>query len=136
MSAEDLRDMKTMLAQLEADGPFDHTEAGIFAKTDPDGFFGTDFLGYARQKRIDTLETQLAEEKKAKETLQTQLNEEKESHAGTKGETLIIRQQLATQLREMKKNIENKFDEIKSTFRGFQQNLEGDIHTLMIRSEK
>jgi hypothetical protein len=135
MSAEDLRDMKTMLAQLEADGTFDHTE-GIFGKTDPDGFFGTDFLGYARQRRIDTLETQLAEEKKANETLQTQLEEEKKSHAGTKGETLIIRQKLATQLREMKQNIATEFDKVKSTFRVFQQNLEGDIHTLMSTSEQ
>jgi hypothetical protein len=47
MSAEGLRDMKTMLAQLEAEGLFDHTEAGLFSNQDPNGFFGTDFLGYA-----------------------------------------------------------------------------------------
>ena len=35
MSAEGLRDMKTMLAQLEADGPFDHTE-GLFSNKGKD----------------------------------------------------------------------------------------------------
>lgn len=130
MSAEDLRDMKTMLAILEADGSLDHTEAGIFGNTDPDGILGTDFLGYARKKRIDTLETKLAAEKKAKETLQTQLDEEMKSHAGTKGETLMIRQQLVTQLREMKQNSANEFEKVKSTFHGFQKKLEDDIHTL------
>ena len=42
MSAEGLRDMKTMLAQLEAKGPFDDTEAG--------GLFDTDFRGKKREK--------------------------------------------------------------------------------------
>ena len=40
MSAEGTRDMKKMLAQLEAHGPFDHTEAG--------GLFNTDYSGAQR----------------------------------------------------------------------------------------
>ena len=47
MSAEGLRDMKTMLAQLEADGPFDHTEAG--------GLFDTDYSGRQRKQLQDEL---------------------------------------------------------------------------------
>ena len=47
MSAEGTRDMKKMLAQLEAHGPFDHTEAGGWL---PD----TDYSGKERaQLRAD-----------------------------------------------------------------------------------
>jgi hypothetical protein len=56
MSAEGLRDMKTMLAQLEADGPFDHTEAG--------GFFDTDFSGEKRAKLQNELVIARAEVEK------------------------------------------------------------------------
>jgi hypothetical protein len=46
MSAEGIRDMKKMLAQLEAHGTFDHTEAG--------GFLDTDYSGKERtQLRAD-----------------------------------------------------------------------------------
>jgi len=58
MSAEGLRDMKTMLAQLEADGPFDHTEAG------PGGLFDTDYSGKQRAKLQDELVIARAEVQK------------------------------------------------------------------------
>jgi len=58
MSAEGLRDMKTMLAQLEADGPFDHTEAG------PGGLFDTDYSGKQRAKLQDQLVIARAEVEK------------------------------------------------------------------------
>jgi hypothetical protein len=58
MSAEGLRDMKTMLAQLEADGPFDHTEAG------PGGLFDTDYSGKKRAKLLDDLALARAEVQK------------------------------------------------------------------------
>jgi hypothetical protein len=62
MSDEGRRDVKDMLAMLESDGPFDHTE-GFFSNENP-GLLGTDFLGYAwRNRRIAELEKQLAEEK-------------------------------------------------------------------------
>jgi hypothetical protein len=131
MSPEDLRDMKTMLSQLEADGPLDHTE-GFFGDKHP-GMWGTDFLGHdfdAKVSEIEVLKAQVAAEKKAKETLQTQLDEEKKSHAGTKGETLMFRRQLVTQLRKMKDDNESEFQKVKSTFGEFQKKLENDIHTL------
>jgi hypothetical protein len=63
MSAEGTRDMKKMLAQLEAHGPFDHTEAGGWL---PD----TDYSGKARaqlkasltlaEARIQKLESERA----------------------------------------------------------------------------
>ena len=56
MSAEGLRDMKTMLAQLEADGPFDHTEAG--------GLFDTDYSGRQRKQLQDELAIARAEVEK------------------------------------------------------------------------
>lgn len=58
MSAEGLRDMKTMLAQLEADGPFDHTEAG------PGGLFDTDYSGKQRAKLLEDLALARAEVQK------------------------------------------------------------------------
>lgn len=58
MSAEGLRDMKTMLAQLEADGPFDHTEAG------PGGLFDTDYSGKQRAKLQEDLAIARAEVQK------------------------------------------------------------------------
>ena len=64
MSDEGRRDMKTMLDLLEADGKFDHTE-GLFSRftdADPEGFWGTDFLGYA--KIIKELKAELTDEKK------------------------------------------------------------------------
>ena len=46
MSDEGLRDMKTMLAMLESDGPFDHTEAG----GKPGGLLDLDYSGTQRIK--------------------------------------------------------------------------------------
>ena len=53
MSDEGLRDMKTMLAMLESDGPFDHTEAG----GKPGGLLDLDYSGTQRIKLQEDLAT-------------------------------------------------------------------------------
>ena len=116
MSAGDLRDMKTMLAQLEADGPFDHTE-GLFSNKDPNGVLGTDLLGYVWRDQLI---------KKLKEDLE----QEKNDHQGTKTETNKLRKQVADQLTNLKMTSTQEFAKLQTAFHEFQQEIGKDIVNL------
>jgi hypothetical protein len=114
MSAEGLRDMKTMLAQLEADGPFDHTETGLFSNKDPNGFLGTDFLGYAwRDQRIKQLEEEL--------------EQEKNEHQGTKAETDRLRKKVADELTRLKITTGQEYAKLEAAYHTFQREIGKDI---------
>ena len=135
MSDEGRRDMKTMLALLESDGPFDHTEVWL-ANTDPDGIIGTDILGYARAKIINNLRAQLAEETKSKENSQQQLDEEKTKDVGTQAEAARPRQIIATKLRTLKLRSTSAFGNVETAFRDFQKELDDEVHTLQVENGK
>lgn len=122
MSAEGLRDMKTMLAQLEAEGPFDHTE-GLLSNKDPKGFLGTDFLGYAwRDQRIKQLEEEL--------------KQEKNEHQGTKTETDRLRKQVAEELIKVKIAIGREYAKLETAYHTFQEEIGKDILKLQQHSSK
>jgi len=120
MSAEGLRDMKTMLAQLEADGPFDHTE-GLFSNKDPKGLLGTDFLGYVwRDQRIKQLEEEL--------------KQEKNEHQGTKTETDRLRKQVAEELTRLKITTGQEYAKLEAAYHTFQREIGKDILQLQKQS--
>jgi hypothetical protein len=122
MSAEGLRDMKTMLAQLEAEGPFDHTE-GLLSNKDPKGFLGTDFLGYAwRDQRIKQLEEEL--------------KQEKNEHQGTKAETDKLRKKVADELTRLKIKIGQEYGKLEAAHHSFQQEIQEDVIKLQQQSSK
>ena len=115
MSDEGRRDVKAMLAMLESDGPFDHTE-GLLSNENP-GLLGTDFLGYAwRNRRIAELEKQLAEEKT--------------KHVGTQAEAARLRQIITTKLRTLKLRSTSEFEKVETAFSNFQKELDDEVHTL------
>jgi hypothetical protein len=122
MSAEGLRDMKTMLAQLEADGPFDHTE-GLFSNKDPKGLLGTDFLGYVwRDQRIKQLEEEL--------------KQEKNEHQGTKAETDKLRKKVAEELRKVKIAVGREYTKLETAYHTFQEEIGKDILKLQQHSSE
>jgi len=122
MSAEGLRDMKTMLAQLEANGPFDHTE-GLFSNKDPKGLLGTDFLGYVRRdQRIKQLEEEL--------------KQEKNEHQGTKAETDRLRKHVADELTRLKIKIGQEYGKLEAAYHAFQREIGVDVIKLQEHSSK
>ena len=135
MSDEGRRDVKAMLAMLESDGPFDHTE-GFIANTDPEGLLGTDILGYARAKIINNLKAELAKETKSKEMLQQQLDEEKVKHVGTQAEATRLRQIITTKIRNLKLKSGSAFQNIQKAFSDFQNELDDEVHTLQTENSK
>jgi hypothetical protein len=144
MSAEGLRDMRTMLAQLEADGPFDHTE-GFFSNKHP-GRWGTDFSGRdfdLKVAEIALLKRQLEEanevirkEKEAKEALQS----ENDGHQGTittlQAETSALRRQVAENLLHLKTTSREEFNKLVNAFHTFQDDISKHVHDLEKRMVK
>ena len=138
MSSEGLRDMKAMLAQLESDGPFDHTE-GFFSNRHP-GTWGTDFSGRdfdAKVAEIALLKRQLEvaneairNEKAAKEALQS----ENDGHQGTittlQAETSALRKQVATALLHLKTTSREEFTKLIGAFQTFQDNIVRHVQEL------
>ncbi len=121
MSDEGRRDVKAMLAMLESDGPFDHTE-GFISNENP-GILGTDFLGYAwRNRRITELEKQLAEEKA--------------KHFGTQAEATRLRQMIALKLRTLKGRSTTAFENFEAAFRAFIKEIDHEDHTLQVENGK
>jgi len=135
MSDEGRRDVKAMLAMLESDGPFDHTE-GFLANTDPEGLLGTDILGYARAKIINNLKAELAKETKSKEMLQQQLAEEKAKHVGTQTEATRLRQMIALKLRTLKERSTTAFENFEVAFRAFIKEIDHEDHILQLENGK
>jgi hypothetical protein len=143
MSAEGLRDMKTMLAQLEADGPFDHTE-GFFSNKHP-GRFGTDFFGRdfdVKVAEIALLKRQLEEanevirkEKEAKEALQS----ENDGHQGTittlQAETSALRSEVKNQLWHLKTTSREEFNKLINAFYTFQDGITKHVHDLEVKNK-
>ena len=141
MSAEGLRDMKTMLAQLEADGPFDHTE-GFFSNKHP-GRWGTDFSGRdfdLKVAEIALLKRQLEEanaatrkEKEEKEALQS----ENDGHQGTittlQAETSALRKQVTKQLWHLKTTSREEFNKLVDAFHTFQDGISKHVHDLEVK---
>ena len=121
MSDEGRRDVKAMLAMLESDGPFDHTE-GFFSNENP-GLLGTDFLGYAwRNRRIEELEKQLAEEKS--------------KHDGTQAEAAKLRKLIATKLRTLKERSTAAFENVENAWKAFIKEIDHEDHLLQLESRK
>ena len=115
MSDEGRRDVKAMLAMLESDGPFDHTE-GFLSNENP-GILGTDFLGYEwRNRRIAELEKQLAEEKA--------------KHGGTQAEAAKLRKLIAIKLRTLKEGSTKAFENVENAWKAFIKELDSEVHTL------
>ena len=138
MTDESRRDVKAMVAMLESDGPFDHTEGRLswFATgRDPDGLWGTDISGKVWRSKIDriaTLERELETEKIAKESLQQQLDEEKANHGGTQAEAARLRKLIATKLRTLKVRSTAAFDNVAIAWKAFITELDHDDHILEI----
>jgi hypothetical protein len=121
MSDEGRRDVKAMLAMLESDGPFDHTE-GLLSNENP-GLLGTDFLGYAwRNRRIAELEKQLAEEKA--------------KHGGTQAEAAKLRKLIATKLRTLQGRSTTAFEHFEAAFRAFIKEIDHEDHILQVENDK
>lgn len=140
MSFEDLRDMKTMLAQLETDGSLDHTEGLLswFATgRDPSGKWGTDFSGAvwnAKLSEIERLKGELEEVKKEKEALQSQLesvNEENKGHTGRissiEEEKNVLRIQVEKQLMVLKNVSLTEFASFNTAFHKFQEDITEEV---------
>lgn len=143
MSDEGRRDVKAMLAMLESDGPFDHTE-GVFdwfaTGRDPDGFWGTDISGKVWKSKLDTIETlkkELETEKAEKETLQRDLSalkEEIEGHQGTIS-TLTedkkrLQGQILEQFNSLKRSSVLAFHNFEDAYNAFIRGIETDVREL------
>lgn len=150
MSDEGRRDVKAILAMLESDGSFDHTE-GFLANTDPEGLLGTDIMGFARAKIINKLKADLAKETKSNEMLQQQLAEEKaekealqlelstlkekiEGHQGTIS-TLTedkkrLQRQILDQFNSLKRSSVTAFHNFEDAYNQFIGGIETDVRKL------
>ena len=143
MSDEGRRDVKAMLAMLESDGPFDHTEGRIswFATgRDPDGIWGTDISGKVWKSKLDriaTLEKELETEKAEKEALQLELSalkEEIEGHQGTIS-TLTedkkrLQRQILDQFNSLKRSSVLAFHNFEDAYQKFIGGIETDVRQL------
>lgn len=142
MTDESRRDVKAMVAMLESEGPFDHTE-GVFdwfaTGRDPNGFWGTDISGKVWKSKLDriaTLERELETEKAAKESLQQQLEEEKANHGGTQAEAARLRKLIATKLRTLKVRSTGAFENCERAFRDFIKEIDHEDHILQTENGK
>jgi hypothetical protein len=142
MSDEGRRDVKAMLAMLESDGPFDHTEGWLswFATgRDPDGTWGTDIFGTvwkSKLERIATLERELEEEKASKESLQQELDQEKSNHNGTQAEAAKLRKLIAIKLRTLKLRSTAAFENVENAWKSFIKEIDDEDHNLQLESKK
>jgi hypothetical protein len=143
MSDEGRRDVKAMLAMLESDGPFDHTEGWLswFATgRDPDGTWGTDIFGTvwkSKLERIATLEMELEKEREEKETLQrdlTALKEEIEGHQGTistlTNDNMMLKRKLIEQFKSLQRSSVVAFRTFQDAYHTFIDGIERDVNEL------
>ena len=143
MSDEGRRDVKAMLAMLESDGSFDHTEGKLdwFATgRDPDGFWGTDISGKvwkSKLERIATLERDLETEKAEKAALQLELSalkEEIEGHQGTistlTNDNMILKRKLIEQFKSLQRSSVVAFRTFQDAYHTFIDGIERDVNEL------
>ena len=136
MSDEGRRDVKAMLAVLESDGPFDHTE-GFLSNENP-GILGTDFLGYEwRNRRIAELEKKLEKEKAEKDLLQSQLdtiNAENTAHQGTistlTNDNMMLKRKLIEQFKSLQRSSVGAFRTFQDAYHTFIDGIERDVNEL------
>ena len=143
MSDEGRRDVKTMLAMLESDGPFDHTEGRIswFATgRDPDGKWGTDISGEVWKSKLDriaTLEMELEKAKAEKDLLQSQLdtiNAENTAHQGTistlTNDNMMLKRKLIEQFKSLQRSSVVAFRTFQDAYHTFIDGIERDVNEL------
>lgn len=127
----DRRDIETMLAQLESDMPFDHTE-GLFSNRHP-GFFGTDFRGVEWSKKLAEIEA-LKEELAASRSQTDNLKAEMEGHKGTittlTDETKKLRTQLQHHLTALTSKSKSEFSKFSTAFQTFLHEIEQHVYDL------
>lgn len=133
----DRRDIETMLAQLESDMPFDHTE-GLFSNRHP-GFFGTDFRGVEWSKKLAEIEA-LKEELASSKAETASLKAEMEGHKGTittlTDETKKLRTQLQQHLTALTRKSQTEFNKFSSAFQTFLHEIEQHVHDLQTEKDE
>ena len=133
----DRRDIETMLAQLESDMPFDHTE-GLFSNRHP-GFFGTDFRGVEWNKKLAEIEA-LNEELAAARSETASLKAEMEGHKGTittlTDEAKKLRTQLQQHLTALTRKSQTEFNKFSSAFQTFLHEIEQHVHDLQTEKDE